>query len=82
MEQCPDAAFFDFSCQLEEYCLNREPMFWHNSHFYHDIFMVIASSVQTCILLAQFQLLSWVLILSYVHNVTHTFRKSNLALDL
>ena len=38
MEQCPEAVFYDFSCQLEEYCLNREPMFWRNCHFYHDIF--------------------------------------------
>lgn len=30
--------FYDFSCQLEEYALNREPVFWRNTSFFHDIF--------------------------------------------
>lgn len=38
MEDAPDVVFYDFSCQLEEYCLNREPKFWRNCRFCHDIF--------------------------------------------
>ena len=34
----PDAVYYDFSCQLEEYCLNREPHFWRECRFFHDIF--------------------------------------------
>ena len=38
MENAPDEIFYDFSCRLEEYCLNREPAFFRNTRFYHDIF--------------------------------------------
>lgn len=38
METSPSEVFYDFACQLEEYCLNREPHFWQNCRFYHDIF--------------------------------------------
>jgi hypothetical protein len=38
MEQAPRDFFYDFSCQLEEYCLNREPMYWRETRFWHDIF--------------------------------------------
>ena len=38
METPPSEVFYDFSCQLEEYCLNREPHFWRECRFYHDIF--------------------------------------------
>ena len=38
METPPNEVFYDFSCQLEEYALNREPMFWRGCRFYHDIF--------------------------------------------
>ena len=38
MDTAPDEVFYDFSCQLEEYALNREPKFWRNCRFYHDIF--------------------------------------------
>ena len=38
MEQAPEELFYDFSCQLEEYCLNREPGFWQNTRFWHDLF--------------------------------------------
>ena len=38
MDTAPSEVFYDFSCQLEEYCLNREPRFWRNCRFYHDIF--------------------------------------------
>ena len=38
MQQPPSEVFYDFSCQLEEYSLNREPGFWRNCRFFHDIF--------------------------------------------
>lgn len=38
METAPNEVFYDFSCQLEEYVLNREPKFWVMCRFYHDIF--------------------------------------------
>ena len=38
MDLPPKEIFYDFSCQLEEYCLNREPKFWRGCRFYHDIF--------------------------------------------
>ena len=38
MEKPPEEVFYDFSCQLEEYCLNREPKFWRSCRFWHDIF--------------------------------------------
>ena len=38
LENHPIEVFYDFSCQLEEYDLNREPMFWRGCRFYHDIF--------------------------------------------
>lgn len=38
LEQAPEELFYDFSCQLEEYCLNREPGFWENTRFWHDLF--------------------------------------------
>ena len=37
-EKPPSEVFYDFSCQLEEYCLNREPHFWRDCRFFHDIF--------------------------------------------
>ena len=37
-EKPPSEVFYDFSCQLEEYCLNREPHFWRDCKFFHDIF--------------------------------------------
>ena len=38
MPSAPREVYYDFSCQLEEYCLNREPKFWRESRFHHDIF--------------------------------------------
>jgi hypothetical protein len=36
--KCATEIFYDFSCQLEEFCLNREPAFFRNTRFFHDIF--------------------------------------------
>ena len=38
MEEPPKDLFYDFACQLEEYCLNREPDFWKGVRFWHDLF--------------------------------------------
>ena len=38
MDQAPKEVFYDNSCKLEEYCLNREPKFWSETRFWHDIF--------------------------------------------
>ena len=38
MANPPDEIFYDFACQLEEYCLNREPQFFLKTRFWHDIF--------------------------------------------
>jgi hypothetical protein len=34
----PKELFYDFSCSLSEYCLNREPYFFRETRFWHDIF--------------------------------------------
>ncbi len=38
LDKCPNELFYDNACQTEEYCLNREPQFWLNCRFFHDIF--------------------------------------------
>ena len=34
----PEHLFYDFACQLSEYCLNREPHLFINTKFWHDLF--------------------------------------------
>jgi hypothetical protein len=34
----PSELFYDFACQLNEYCLNREPEFFELCRFWHDVF--------------------------------------------
>ncbi|KAL3863004.1 hypothetical protein ACJMK2_004786 [Sinanodonta woodiana] len=48
MENAPEEIFYDFSCQLEEYCLNREPGFWKNTRFFMIRFMAFPISVHQC----------------------------------
>lgn len=38
MEEAPEEVYYDFSCSLSEYSLNREPRFFRNSRFWVDIF--------------------------------------------
>ena len=33
--------YYDFACQLSEYCLNREPELFKNTRFWHDLFHFI-----------------------------------------
>ena len=37
-ETMPEHVFFDFACQLHEYCMNREPDLFRNTRFWHDLF--------------------------------------------
>lgn len=34
----PDVIFYDFACQLSEYSLNREPGYFRETRYYHDVF--------------------------------------------
>ena len=34
----PEHLFYDFACQLQHYCLNREPNLFLRTRFWHDIF--------------------------------------------
>ena len=36
--EAPKELFYDNACQLHEYCLNREPAFFLNIRFWHDLF--------------------------------------------
>ena len=38
LEKQPEHIFYDFACQLHEYCLNREPELFKNTRFWHDLF--------------------------------------------
>ena len=41
MEEMPDHIFYDFACQLSEYCLNREPELFRKTRFWHDLFHLV-----------------------------------------
>ncbi len=34
----PEELFYDFACQMNEYCLNREPKFYRMMRVWHDLF--------------------------------------------
>ena len=34
----PQEIYYDFACQLSEYCYNREPQLFQNTRFWHDLF--------------------------------------------
>ena len=38
IQEPPDDIFYDFACQLNEYCLNREPELFKWTRFWHDLF--------------------------------------------
>jgi hypothetical protein len=38
LESPPEVVFYDNACQLSEYSLNREPDFFQNTRFFHDVF--------------------------------------------
>lgn len=41
MPEMPDHIFYDFACQLSEYCLNREPALFKFTRFWHDLFHLV-----------------------------------------
>lgn len=42
MAEPPKEVFYDFACSLSEYSLNREPSFFLQSRFWHDVFHGVA----------------------------------------
>jgi hypothetical protein len=44
----PKEMYYDFACQLNEYCLNREPKYWKKTRFWHDIFHGISHKCGAC----------------------------------
>lgn len=38
LETAPDHIYYDFACQFNEYCLNREPGYFGSARFWHDLF--------------------------------------------
>ena len=36
--EAPEELFYDFACQLNEYCLNRVPEYFRDIRFWHDLF--------------------------------------------
>ena len=47
LDSPPDAIFYDFACNLQEYCLNRESGYYKNVRFFHDIFHGYAHKCST-----------------------------------
>lgn len=41
LEKMPEELYYDFACQLSDYCLNREPDLFKNTRFWHDLFHAI-----------------------------------------
>lgn len=48
MPTAPTDIFYDFACQLSEYCLNREPQYFLNTRFWHDLFHGISHKCGKC----------------------------------
>ena len=48
MPEAPTDIFYDFACQLSEYCLNREPQYFLHTRFWHDLFHGITHKCGKC----------------------------------
>ena len=48
MPNAPTDVFYDFACQLSEYCLNREPQYFLCTRFWHDLFHGITHKCGKC----------------------------------
>ena len=71
----PKDIYYDFACQLSEYCLNREQELFKNTRFWHDLFHFI------CVVLISnlVEYLDWkVLTLNYVNKLTPSFSVSSI----
>ena len=40
-QEMPEHIYYDFACQLSEYCLNREPELFKHAWFWHDLFHLV-----------------------------------------
>ena len=38
LEVAPEIIYYEFACNLEEYCMNREAGYFKNTQFFDDIF--------------------------------------------
>ena len=38
LEVAPEIIYYEFACNLEEYCMNREAGYFKNTKFFYDIF--------------------------------------------
>ena len=48
LPKAPSDIFYDFACQLSEYCLNREPQYFIKTRFWHDLFHGITHKCGKC----------------------------------
>ena len=48
MPTAPSDIFYDFACQLSEYCLNREPQYFLHTRFWYDLFHGITHKCGKC----------------------------------
>ena len=46
--KAPEELFYDFSCQLNEYCLNRAPEYFRCTRFWHDLFHGVTHKCGKC----------------------------------
>ena len=40
-EEMPEDIYYDFVCQLSEFCLNRDPELFKHIQFWHDLFYLV-----------------------------------------
>jgi hypothetical protein len=45
MPTAPKTVFYDFSCSLSEFCLNREGQFFKDTKFFHDVIFTVRKKV-------------------------------------
>ena len=48
LPEAPTDIFYDFACQLSEYCLNREPQYFLQTRFWHDLFHGVTHKCGKC----------------------------------
>ncbi len=47
-EKAPKRLYYDFACQLSEYCMNRESGFFLDTEFFHDVFHGFSHKCTVC----------------------------------
>ena len=77
----PKNIFYDYACQLSEYCLNREPELFKNTRFWHDLFHPLVICGVSILNLVEY--LDWkVLTLKYVNKLTPSFSVSSIQVHI